>query len=146
MRSRQAGQEHVLILEPGEPALETITHYLNQQHINAGRLSAIGGFRQTELKYYNTQSKQYESREVAKQVEVVSLIGNVAQLDGAPYIHAHVTVSDQDYRAYSGHLGEGIVEPTLEVFLTQITVPLTREKNEQTGLAELHPEPGVQVL
>ncbi len=146
MRSRQAGQEHVLVLEPGESALETITNYLNQHHINAGRISAIGGFRHTQLKYYNTQSRQYESREVAKQVEVVSLIGNIAQLDGKPYIHAHVTISDQDYRAYSGHLGEGIVEPTLEVFLTQLTIPLIREKDAQTGLAGLHPEPGIQVL
>jgi predicted DNA-binding protein with PD1-like motif len=146
MRARQFGQEHVLVLEPGERALETITNYLKQHRIGAGRFSAIGGFRHTELKYYNATSKQYESREVNKQVEVDSLIGNVALVDGAPYIHAHVNVSDQDYRVYSGHLGEGIVGPTLEVFLTQITGPLVREKNEQSGLEELHPEPGIQIL
>ncbi len=146
MRARQFGQEHVLALEPGEHALATITTYLKQRRIAAGRLSAIGGFRYAELYYFNVHSKQYERQKIEKQVEVVSLIGNIALLDGAPHIHAHISISDQEYRTYSGHLGEGIVEPALEVFLTQITGPLVREKNEQTGLEDLHPEPGIQVL
>ncbi len=140
MHARQFGHEHVLVLDPGEHALEKITSYLTQRRIFAGRLSAIGGFRQVELKYYNTQTLQYEQQEMKKQVEVVNLTGNIALLDGKPFIHAHVTVSDWEYRSYSGHLGEGIVDPTLEVFLTQFDGVITRWQNEQTGLDELRME------
>lgn len=146
MRARQLGQEHVLVLESGEPALEAMTTYLKQHRIAAGRFSAIGGFSHVELGYFNTQKNQAEHMKMDKQVEVVSMIGNIALLDGEPHVHAHVSVSDQTFQAYSGHLGEGIVEPTLEVFLTQFTSPILREKDEQTGQMELHPEPGVQVL
>jgi len=146
MRARQFGQEHVLVLESGEHALATMTTYLEQHRIASGRFSAIGGFRHVELGYFNTLSNRAEFMEMDKQVEVVSLIGNIALLEGKPHIHAHVSVSDQGYQAYSGHLGEGVVEPTLEVFLTQFTSPLIREKDKQTGHVELHPEPGIQVL
>lgn len=142
MRTGRFGTEHVLALEPGERTIEQLTHYLEQRHITAARFSAIGGFREVELKYFNMETKQYEQRKVEQQVEVVSLIGNVALVDGKPYIHAHVVVGTHDYQSIDGHLGEGVVEPTLEVFLTQLDGTLVRQKDPRTGLEALHPEVG----
>ena len=142
MRAGQFGNEHVLALEPGEHAIEILSNYLTEHHITGGHFVAIGGFREVELKYFNMQTKEYEQRTVREQVEVVSLVGNVALRDGKPYIHAHLVVGTPEYRSFDGHLGEGIVEPTLEVFLTQIDGTLVREKDPRTGLYALHPEAG----
>lgn len=141
MRSARFGSEHVLVFEPGEPLIETFTSYLAEQHVSAGRFWALGGFAQAQIKYWNAQTKQYEQREVSQQVEVVSLLGSVSRKQDQPYIHAHVTLGTSDYTPLAGHLGEGTVYPTLEVFLTQINGTLERQHDQQTGLDLLHPVP-----
>lgn len=141
MRTGRYGGEHVLVLEPGEHVLETVTAYLKRNAIHAARFTAIGGFREVELKYFNMQTSVYEHRTLRAQVEVISLVGSVSLREGEPFIHAHVVVGDAEYRAHAGHLGEGVVEPTLELFLTPIDGSLTREKDERTGLDLLRPAP-----
>jgi uncharacterized protein len=141
MRTNQFGNQHVIVFAPGERAVEGLVDYCTRAGIKGGHFVAIGGFRELELKYFNMQTKQYEQRPVKQQVEVVSLVGNVALLDGKPYIHAHLVVGTQAYQALDGHLGEGVVEPTLEVFLTQLDGAIVREKDPRTGLDALHPEP-----
>ncbi len=139
MRAGRFGNEHVLAFEPGEKVLETLTSYLAKNSIMAARFVAIGGLKQFQLRYFNTKTMQYEHRDFQEQVEVDSLIGNVAEYEGKPYIHAHIVVSNADYHSYTGHLGEGIVEPTLDLFLTPLDGVLKREKDERTGLGLLHP-------
>lgn len=143
MRAGRIGGDHVLAFEPGEKVLETLANYLSEHSITAARFVAIGGFKSFQLRYFNTQSMQYEHRDYDEQVEVDSLVGNVAEYEGKPYIHAHIVVSNADYHAYTGHLGEGIVEPTLGVFLTPLDGALRREKDPRTGLGVLHPEASV---
>jgi predicted DNA-binding protein with PD1-like motif len=142
MRSGRFDNEHVLAFEPGEKVLETLSAYLAKNAITAARFVAIGGLKRFQLRYFNTATMQYEHRDFEEQVEVDSLIGNVAEYEGKPYIHAHIVVSTANYHSYTGHLGEGIVEPTLEVFLTQLDGTLIREKDSRTGLGVLHPERG----
>ena len=140
MRSARCGDQHMLALEPGERVLETLIQYCQEQGIAGGALTAIGGFSAVQLKYFDIERMEYQEREIRKQVEVVSLVGNVALVDGKPYIHAHVALGTRDYRAYAGHLGEATVEPTLEVCLTQLGGPLIRQKDPRTGLEALRPE------
>lgn len=141
MRAQGLGTTCVLVFNTGDRVIEKLQTYLAEQGVTAGHFTAIGGMRQVELRYFNTQTREYEARQINEQVEVACLTGNVALLDGKPYIHAHIILGDKNYGAYAGHLGEGIVEPTLELFLTRVDGTFTRFKNAQTGLAELHAEP-----
>ncbi len=139
MKSKQFGNEHVLVFDVGEKVLETLNTSLTQHNITGAKFVAIGGFSQVQLEYFNVRTKQYEPRDFNEQVEVISLIGNVALLDGKPYVHAHVSVGTKDYQARDGHLGEATVQPTLELFLTQLNGELIREKDPSTGLEGLQP-------
>ncbi len=139
MQSQQFGNEHVLVFDTGEKVLETLNTYLTQRNITGAKFTAIGGFSQVQLEYFNVQTKQDEHRDFNEQVEVISLIGNVALVGGKPYVHAHVSVGTRDYQAHDGHLGEATVQPTLELFLTDLTGDLTREENRNTGLEALQP-------
>jgi len=139
MKAKQFGNEHVLVFEAGEKVLETLNTYLTQHTITGAKFVAIGGFSQVRLEYFNIQTKQYEQRAVNEQVEVISLIGNVALVEGRPYVHAHVSVGTKDYQARDGHLGEATVQPTLELFLTQQNGELIREMDPRTGLEGLQP-------
>ena len=73
---------------------------------------------------------------VTEQVEVVSLLGDIALgPDGKPALHPHVVVSRADGMAMGGHLLEVHVRPTLEVVLTESPRHLHKRKDGESGLA-----------
>ena len=70
-----------------------------------------------------------------EQVEVLSLIGDVALKDGEPKVHAHVVVGRSDGSTRGGHLIEAHVRPTLEVIVTESPEHLRKQVDDETGLA-----------
>jgi predicted DNA-binding protein with PD1-like motif len=91
--------------------------------------------------YFDWEKKQYLRLPVREQVEVASLIGDVAQApSGTPALHIHLVVGKRDGAAMAGHLGEGHVRPTLEVIVTESPAHLRKVKDEETGLALIRPE------
>jgi uncharacterized protein len=125
---------YVLRLDESEEILSTIEQFLAAQRIHLGYFIAFGGFAGVELDYFNVRSKRYEQRRIDKQLEVVSLLGNIALSAGKPKIHAHCIVADEDDETYGGHLGSGTVKPLLEVFLTAIDGELARVEDKQRGV------------
>lgn len=141
MRSQNYGPQAVLVMEAGEPVMETLRRWLAEHKISGGSFTAIGGLRQVTLKYFNTTTRTYEEREINEQLEVLHLIGNVGLLEGQPFVHAHITVGTREYQTYGGHFGDGIVSPVLELVLTRVGGTFTRRANAESGLTELYPEP-----
>jgi predicted DNA-binding protein with PD1-like motif len=134
LRSKQLGNDHVPVFDPGEKALETLNSSLTQRHIAGAKFEAIGGFSWVRLEYFtyfNVQTKQYERSDASEQVEVTSLVGDVALVSGQPFVHAHVCVGTRECQAHAGHLGEAMVRPTLELFLTVLNGELTRKVDPQ---------------
>jgi len=72
---------------------------------------------------------------VSEQVEVLSLIGDVAMDQGKPKIHAHLVFGKRDGSAHGGHLIRAHVRPTLEVILTESSKQLQRQFDPESGIA-----------
>jgi len=72
---------------------------------------------------------------VDEQVEVVSLIGDIALDDGNPKVHAHVVVGKKNGTTMGGHLLEAHVRPTLELVLQDSAEQLKRKFDPASGLA-----------
>ena len=98
-------------------------------------MTAIGAFRDATLGYFDWEAKEYLKIPVNEQVEVLSLIGDVALKDGEPKVHAHVVVGRSDGSTRGGHLIEAHVRPTLEVIVTESPVHLHKQVDEESGLA-----------
>jgi predicted DNA-binding protein with PD1-like motif len=133
------GTIHVLRIDEGEEAVATIRDYLVEQSILAGYFVAWGAFSRLKLEFFEPRQGEYRERTFDEQLEVASLLGNIACLDGEPVVHAHLTVGDREFRTYSGHLAEGIVRPMLEVFVTPLPGELPRVRDARTNLAVLAP-------
>jgi predicted DNA-binding protein with PD1-like motif len=59
------------------------------------------------LMYFDWDKKDYRKIPVREQVEVASLIGDVAEAPtGEPALHLHLVVGKRDGSAMAGHLGE----------------------------------------
>ena len=101
----------------------------------AARFTAIGAFAEATLGYFDWQSKEYRKIPIREQVEVLSLVGDIALEDGEPKLHAHVVLGRSDGTTRGGHLLEAHVRPTLEVMLVESPEHLHKEHDRESGLA-----------
>ncbi len=143
MQSRriEAGSEtiHVLVFDPGDEVSQGLLDFAKQQNLTAARFTGIGALSSVTLGYFDLAKKDYLKIPIDEQVEVLSLVGNVAEHDGQPKIHAHIVVGKRDGTAHGGHLLKGTVQPTLEVTLIAEPAHLKRKIDAATGLALLDP-------
>lgn len=131
---------YVLVLDKGDEAVGSIAGFAREHHLSAAQLTGIGAFSDAVLGFFDWQAKDYRRIPVREQVEVVSLIGDVALApDGGPSLHLHVVVSRSDGSAMGGHLLEAHVRPTLEVVLTESPAHLRKRKDQESGLALITP-------
>lgn len=128
-----------LILETGEEAIAALQRFAEEQELASSRFTAIGAFMNVTLGYFDWERKTYLKTRVEEQVEVLSLIGDIASQDGRPKIHAHVVLGRRDSSTCGGHLLEGRVRPTLEVLLTDAPAHLQRVFDPASGLALIKP-------
>ncbi len=88
--------------------------------MNGASLSGVGGRVECGRGLVRFEAKAYEPNTIAEQVEVVSILGDIATTeDGKPQVHAHAVVAKRGGAAFGGHLMQLIVNPTLEVIVTE---------------------------
>ena len=85
--------------------------------------------------YWNPATKEYERIEVAEQVEVLSLAGNLGADGAETKIHAHATLGRRDGSAIGGHVLAATVFPTLEMHVVDYGATVVRGTDEETGLS-----------
>lgn len=125
-----------LIFDTGDQVMEGLLDFAKKERLGGGHFTAIGAFREVLLGYFDWQKKEYQKIPVREQVEVLSLVGDVALApDGQPKLHAHVVVGKADGSAHGGHLLEAQVRPTLEVMLVETPQHLQRRLDPESGLA-----------
>ena len=130
-----------LVFATGDEVVSSLTEFARREQLGAARFTAIGAFREATLGYFDWSSKQYEKIPLREQVEVLSLVGDVALEGDAPKIHAHVVVGKRDGSAHGGHLLEARVRPTLEVMLIESPAHLRRRFDPESGLALIEIDP-----
>jgi predicted DNA-binding protein with PD1-like motif len=141
MRAKQIHEEggqktFALVLDTGDEVVSELTNFAKDNGLDASSLTAIGAFSGAKLGYFDMERKEYKEIPVEEQVEVLSLVGDIAPKDdGEPQVHAHVVVGRFDGTTRGGHLLEAHVRPTLEVVVTESPEHLQRTTDEETGLA-----------
>jgi uncharacterized protein len=130
----------VVVLETGEEVVASLQKFATRESVHAASFTAIGALSEAVLLYFDWQKKDYQKIPVREQVEVASLIGDIADdPEGKPSLHIHVVVGTRDGSAKAGHLGEGHVRPTLEVVVTESPAHLRKVRDTETGLALIRP-------
>jgi predicted DNA-binding protein with PD1-like motif len=128
-----------LIFEKGDEPVTGLTDFAKAQKLGGAHFTAIGAFSEVTLGYFDRARRDYRKIPLREQVEVLSLIGDVALDRNEPKVHAHVVVGRADGEARGGHLLEARVWPTLEVVLTESPRHLRKRHDPETGLALIDP-------
>ena len=98
MRARELERgTWALVFDTGEEAFSLLSGWVRDQVVTAARLTAIGAFERAVVGYFDWERKDYLRIPVDEQVEVLSLVGDVAlDPDGAPVVHAHAVLGKRD--------------------------------------------------
>jgi predicted DNA-binding protein with PD1-like motif len=133
--SEADGVRHfLLVFDTGDEVAAGLVQFAAEQRISHATFHGLGAFERFTIAYFNLLANEYEKTAMDEQVEVMSLIGNIAQFEGKPKLHAHVVLGKRDLTAHGGHLVEGYVRPTLEVSLTAFAQNIARKIDAATGL------------
>jgi len=136
----QQPRTYVIVLRTGEELASGLKQFASDQKLSSSTFKAIGAFSSVKLGWFDWDSKQYRlSVTLNEQVELVSLIGDVALADGRPQVHSHVVIAKQDGTAHGGHLVEAYVRPTCEIVLAENPEKLRKELDPELGLAPIVP-------
>ncbi|MGW3608131.1 PPC domain-containing DNA-binding protein [Micromonospora sp. NPDC005161] len=131
----QTGRVLVVICDKEEEAVAAILAALREQRLLAARVSAVGAFADAEVGWFDRNAGDYRRIPVTEQVEVLSLLGDVAEQNGEPALHVHTVLGRSDGSTVGGHLLRGQVWPTLEVIISEVAPELAKRVDPQTGLA-----------
>ena len=85
-----------LVFEKGDEVMTELTAFARSRQLASAHFTAIGALSDVTLGYFDRQKKTYTNIPIREQVEVLSLVGDIALEDDKPKPHAHVVVGKPD--------------------------------------------------
>jgi predicted DNA-binding protein with PD1-like motif len=135
-------ETYAIVFESGDELAKGLKDFAAEQELTAASFKAIGALSSVELGWFDWDDKEYHtSVKLDEQVELLSLIGDIALKDDKPAVHAHIVVGKRDGTAHGGHLIKATVRPTCEVILTVSPAHLIKHIDPESGIALIRPYP-----
>lgn len=111
-----------------------LAQFALDKKIKSAFFHGLGALKNSELGFYHLHKKEYQKELFTDESELLNLTGNISWLEDKPIIHSHVTLGDDKFRAFGGHLFEGQVAVTVEIYLKLFDVKVERRFVEDIGL------------
>jgi hypothetical protein len=104
--------------------LVSIKESFEKAGITMGFFVAIGAVKCAKVAFYGQDDHQYHDFSFNEPAEILNCTGNVSELDGETFVHAHITLGLKDGTTKGGHLVEGTKIFACELF----AIPLEGEQ------------------
>ena len=134
MQYRVFGDTSVVRLQRGEEVLACLRELCEKEAISLGTVSAIGAVNHVVVGVYRVDEQKYVANTFDGVMELTSLMGNITEKDGEPYLHLHATFGDLTGKVIGGHLNEAVVSATCELFVRKVEGHVGRRLDPETGL------------
>jgi hypothetical protein len=134
MEYRNNGKQVLVRLDDGDEIVSSLKGICRKKNVRSALVSGIGAARRAEIAHYDTKEKRYNTKKFEGMLEIVSLSGNIALLNGEPVPHLHIAISRSDFSTLSGHLMSAEIYPTCEIVLTPLKSDIERKRDDKTGL------------
>jgi predicted DNA-binding protein with PD1-like motif len=132
-------KNYAIVLAKGDEVMSGLTDFSRQNKVASASFTAIGAFSHATVAWFDDARKEFKLIPIEQQVELVSMIGDIALVNDQPVVHTHVSVASSDGTVRGGHVINAFVFPTLELFMTVYPTPLHKESDEATGLKLIDP-------
>lgn len=130
----QQNNQWVLGCFRGEELMQSLLIWCKKNKVEGATFTGLGAADEIEIAYYNLATKTFEKHTIKEEVEIVSLIGNVATMKDETILHIHGTFGRRDLSTFGGHIFSVRVSGACEIHLTVLANSLTRSYDEVTGL------------
>ena len=134
MQYRVFGDTYVVRLQRGEEVLACLRELCEKESISLGTVSAIGAVNHVVVGVYRVDEQKYVANTFDGVMELTSLMGNITEKDGEPYLPLHATYEDLTGKVIGGHLNEAVVSATCELFVRKVEGHVGRRLDPETGL------------
>jgi len=125
---------YALVFAKGDEVLSGLTEFAGREKLTAGYFTAIGALQRARFGRFDRAQEACRNIQIMEQAELISLIGNVALINGSPRIHAHGSVGFRDGHMRGGDLLEATAWPTLELLFSACPTTLVKEHDDETDL------------
>jgi len=130
---------YAVVFSKGDEAMSGLTDFALKYGVGDAHFTGIGAVSSATMAWLDPANKVYHRISVPEQVEVLSLIGDVATFNGRPVVHMHAVLGHPDGTTTGGHVFELNVNPTLEVFVTVNSTPLKKRPDDASGMKVIDP-------
>ena len=121
-------------IDRGEEILTELKKIALAERIRLGHVSALGAVGDFTVGVFYTAEKKYDSNRFTGDWEIVSLTGNITQMNGEYYAHLHMSAGGKDGKVVGGHLNSATVSATCEMFITVLDGTVERRYSGEVGL------------
>lgn len=133
--SGKTGKRQAIVkLEAGDEVMSSLIGFCRKNRIQSGMLTALGAVDPVTLGWFDPHKCVYVKKIFKKDMELVSLTGNVAWLGPDPIIHAHAVCSDRKFQTVGGHLFAATVSVAVECSIIEFGMKVRRARDPRFTL------------
>jgi predicted DNA-binding protein with PD1-like motif len=115
----------MLRFDIGDDLIPALSNWCVGNSVHAAAVVAgIGMLKDMTIGRYD--GAEYSTRKVGESSEILSLQGDISMKEGEPFVHLHVSLADEEFRAVGGHLFGGTVSMTIEMLLIEMETEFVR--------------------
>jgi predicted DNA-binding protein with PD1-like motif len=116
-----AGKTFKVSFKPGDEVMNGLVRFAAAHPMTQGQISGVGGVSSAVLAWYDPKARAFKRIEVKEKCEISGVTGTIAaNAQGQPNVHLHMVLTRQDGSTVSGHLISAMIDPVLEVFVTDL--------------------------
>ena len=134
MQYKRMKDTYAVRLDVGEEIMEALKKLAETEQIRAAEVKAIGAADRAVIGVFDLEAGDYRREELNRFMEITSLMGNITEMEGKPYIHLHAMLADQDHGIHGGHVIEMRIGLTCEMFVRVMEGAIEREHSDELGI------------
>jgi uncharacterized protein len=134
MKFLKMGNKYFVRIDKGEEVIASLKEFCKASGVKLGAIMGVGAADRATIGLFNTITKEYHNIELVGEYEILNLTGSITSKDGEIYLHLHITLGDEEYKAYGGHLNECWISGTCELTIDASEGEINRTFDEFSGL------------
>lgn len=138
MKSVKMGNKYFVRIDKGEEVVSCLKDFCERNQVKLGSIVGIGATDRATVGLFNTDTKEYHNKELRGEYEITNLTGNITTKDNEVYLHLHITLADEEYKAFGGHLNECHISGTCELVIDCVEGEIGRVFDDYAGLNIFH--------
>jgi predicted DNA-binding protein with PD1-like motif len=134
MEFQKVEDGYLIRLEKDQYLNQTLAQFAIDHKIKSGFFYGLGALKNCELGFYHLNKQEYDRKTFEEEAELLNISGNITWFEGKPIVHSHVTLGNEHFNAFGGHMFESQVAVTVEIHLRVFNTDVERKFRPDIGL------------